>query len=421
MKQKQKKEKDKETSTEGMPLPTEGYGTIYNDGNNVKFNNESYKCILIIYQVPVISRLTQHIGSIFRIKVIMLPGCLEMYILHQLSLGMIMPGCTGCYVDIGEGIPTSWLFTTALTRSDVSIEFYGAYYSNLKQVIVFDWSVTSGDTVNWGGNSYQCKWSHTASSSNQPPNSTYWNSIAYSGSYGTWAAYRNYQGDSPGPNEADPYNKWQMVKLLNDPVLAPYIINGLDDGGHSRQTLFYVNESKLVADGEPQLRRNSVYLWNPSIPTGWVLIYSHDYYRNKPLIGENNWSWSTILEFDDVSWVYGTDGNKYMCKKDHLAYTDRRPITGVNYATYWAQDNSYTGYVGNWSEFNSDGTTRTTYYQRKYIKELGYKDTAMYWGNGSGNYNSLLTNVYTWWNAMPSRWNLYHRLENYSYGVGNQL
>ncbi|WP_052564380.1 hypothetical protein [Candidatus Brocadia sinica] len=413
-----------------MPLPMgAGQGTIYNDGNNVKFNNESYKCILnhisSTSNQPPNTTYWQHIpyksnhaawvsGNVYLAPAF--PG----YDYARLYTKMtVYP--SGCYVDIGEGIPTSWLFTTALTRSDVSIEFYGAYYSNLKQVIVFDWSVTSGDTVNWGGNSYQCKWSHTASSSNQPPNSTYWNSIAYSGSYGTWAAYRNYQGDSPGPNQADPYNKWQMVKSLNDPILAPYIINGLDDGGHSRQTLFYVNESKLVADGEPQLRRNSVYLWNPSIPTGWVLIYSHDYYRNKPLIGENNWSWSTILEFDDVSWVYGTDGNKYMCKKDHLAYTDRRPITGVNYATYWAQDNSYTGYVGNWSEFNSDGTTRTTYYQRKYIKELGYKDTAMYWGNGSGNYNSLLTNVYTWWNAMPSRWNLYHRLENYSYGVGNQL
>ncbi len=67
---------------------------------------------------------------------------------------------------------------------------------------------------------------------------------------------------------------------------------------------------------------------------------------------------------------WGTDGLKYRCKKDHInatATANTRPISETNWSTYWVQDNNSTGwYIGNW-------TIDKDYFQKKYIKELGYK------------------------------------------------
>ena len=38
--------------------------------------------------------------------------------------------------------------------------------------------------------------------------------------------------------------------------------------------------------------------------------------------------------------IIGTDGQNYVCIKDHIAATDNDPVTGANWQTYWVQSGS---------------------------------------------------------------------------------
>jgi len=46
-------------------------------------------------------------------------------------------------------------------------------------------------------------------------------------------------------------------------------------------------------------------------------------------------NWCTVERYSQVSIVVGTDGNDYYCIWPHTAAVADKPITGVNYATYW--------------------------------------------------------------------------------------
>lgn len=41
--------------------------------------------------------------------------------------------------------------------------------------------------------------------------------------------------------------------------------------------------------------------------------------------------------------IYGSDGNLYLCKKNHTSALDNKPITGVNWQQYWVLSSRYTG------------------------------------------------------------------------------
>lgn len=409
-----------------MPLPMgSGDGTWYKSGGKVNHNNKSYLCILshtsalsnqppntTYWQVIPYRNYPAWTSSVYYAA----PAFLG-YNQATLYTYMFIHPNNSVYIDqVGEGYPQSWVYTTALTRAEKSLECYGAYYGRFtRSAIIFDWAVTTGSEVNFnpgsGTQTYRCVLSHTASSGNQPPNTTYWTQTTYSGTQTAWAEYTNYQEDSPGPNQSDPYNKWQVSKSFTDTTFwAPYITNIDLGGGVIRKAVYYANRSLLFQSGEPQTRQNAAYLWNFDL-SRWDNIYTHNYRRNKPII---DGGWGPIIEYDDVSWVWGTDGLKYRCKKDHInATADTRPISGTNWYTYWVQDNNSTGwYIGNW-------VIDKDYFQKKYIKELGYKDAKMYWSNDGGSGDMFLTDIYTTWDPQSPNWTLFRRTPNYTYGMGN--
>ncbi len=317
----------------------------------------------------------------------------------------------GAYLNLNnEGYPNSWLYSTALTRAEKSIELVGMNFStNNERLGVFDWSVTEGEIVPQPGytkdtgHNYKCILSHTATTSNQPPNSTYWQSTTSPATYDNWVSGRNYQEPSIGPDGT--YNKWQLTKFLTDPIMTKYISSIVDNGGHTRKIVYYVNDSTLTQAGEPQTRRNTIFLWNNDSNT-WDAYYYHYYRRNSPNFGGG---WGPIIEFDNISRVLNRSNISYRCKKDHTSDSTNEPGYGSNWVTYWVQES---GATASWESAKS-------YYQYKYIKELGYKDSLMYWSDSSGQYQEYLSTTNTSWSSMPSHWTLYHLNSNHSYGVGN--
>ncbi len=424
-------EKAEEKIKKGVEFPVpmgNGDGAWFKGGSEVNDAGKTYQCILDNTSSPsnrppnvTYWRPKPYNSSIYpwasgvAYKAPAFPG----YNRVVLYTYMFVHPNNSVFIDqAGEGLPNSWVYTTALGRlktSDGGLEFLGTHYGTggMGGAKVYDWTVTIGSEANFnpgsGTQTYRCILSHTASSGNQPPNSTYWTQITYNGSGTRWIEYTNYQEDSPGPNQSDPYNRWQWTKSLSDSFWAPYITTFSDPGGVTRKAIYYANESLLAQSGEPQTRRNAVYLWNFNL-SRWDNIYIHDYRRNKPYLGG---TWGPIIEYDDVSWVFGTDGLKYRCKKDHTSSATTRPTSGANWSTYWVQDNNSTGWlVTNW-------LSGRIYYQKKYIKELGYANAQTYWTNDSGSGNSLLTDVYTTWDAPSPNWILFRRTPNYTYGMGN--
>jgi len=77
-----------------------------------------------------------------------------------------------------------------------------------------------------------------------------------------------------------------------------------------------------------------------------------------------------LLESPDSSWaanksVLGTDANVYTCIKDHTATASNCPITGADYATYWALDTDLTTAAA-WALGTEYVDGRVTYlYRRK--------------------------------------------------------
>lgn len=322
----------------------------------------------------------------------------------------------GAYLNLNnEGYPNSWLYTTALTRTDRSIELVGMHLgTDNERLGVFDWSVTDGNlAVQPGytkdtGHNYKCILSHTATTSNQPPNSTYWQLTTSSigSESGDWVSGTNYQEPSIGPDGT--YNKWQVTKSLTEPIMSKYIRSMVDDGGHTRKYVYYVNDSTLTQDGDPQTRRNTIFLWNYDSNV-WDVYYYHNYRRNTPAFS-GYFRWGPIVEYDNVSRVLNRSNISYRCIKDHNESTSAdEPGYGTNWATYWVQESGAT----------SSWVSGKRYYQYKYIKELGYKDSLMYWSDNSGAYWGYLNTTDTSWSSMPSHWTLYHLNPNRGYGVGN--
>ncbi len=127
------------------------------------------------------------------------------------------------------------------------------------------------------------------------------------------------------------------------------------DGSYGYSMSNVTIENNLIAVGgnplllssfnDLKLNNNTVY----SGILGTVRLHTYSGYGGPAIVTEmyNNIFYATFIADPDADRIIGSDLKEYSCMLSHTSSSSNKPITGVDWATYWVADGS-SGSVSNW-------------------------------------------------------------------------